>query len=120
MNTSRLPLVLLLATGLALPATASAAPRGSFVESRGDQTCLAAAARSVELHHVGSRYYVDDRNDAARQYYLNGYANIDGANMWVKIDCLTTVNGRRVETLSVAPGEFVGRLIERPVVVSTD
>ena len=120
MNTLHTALALLLAAGLALPATASAAPRGSMAESRGYQTCLAAAARAVELHHVGSRYYIDDRDEAARQYYMNGFANVDGANMPVKIDCQTTVNGRRVETINVAPGEFVGRLIEHPVVVSTD
>jgi len=118
---SKLPLsiVVALSAGLVLPAIAAAAPAGSLAESRGYQNCRAAAERNVDLLTVHGRYYTNDREDA-RQYYLNGFARIDGATTAVKIDCLTSVSGHRVASVNVAAGEFVGRLVERPVVARTE
>ncbi|MFU8816473.1 MAG: hypothetical protein ACNA7W_14075 [Pseudomonadales bacterium] len=119
MSKFHLPLVFALTAGLALPAAAAAAPGSSFAESRGYQNCRAAAERAVALYSVDGKYYIYDRKDA-RQYYMNGFAHIDGASAAVKIDCLTNVSGHRVETINVATGEFVGRLVEGPVVAQTD
>jgi hypothetical protein len=119
MNRLHLPIAFVMATGLALPAASAAAPGSSFAESRGYQHCRAAAERAVDLYSLDGKYYIYERDDA-RQYYMNGFARIDGVSTPVKIDCLTTVGGHRVQTVNVATGEFVGRLVERPVVAKTD
>ncbi len=111
--------ILALAITLALPAAVATPPRSSVSESRGYQNCLAAAEGAVDMRHVASNYYIYEDDDS-RRYYMNGFALIGGASTEVRIDCLTTFGGRRVESLSVAPGVFVGRQVEHPAVVSTD
>ena len=117
MTASHLPTALVLTAALALPAAAAAAPTSSFAESRGYQNCRTAAERAVDLVGLDSRYYIYDHNDA-RRYYMNGYARIDGVSTTVKIDCQTTVSGRRIETVSVAIGHFAGRVVGRPAVAN--
>ncbi|MCC5888667.1 MAG: hypothetical protein JJT88_19695 [Gammaproteobacteria bacterium] len=119
MNNTHLLIVLAVAGVLALPASATTPPRSSLSESRGYQNCLAAAEGAMDMRHVASTYYIYEDDDS-RRYYMNGFALIDGASTEVKIDCLTTFGGRRIESLSVAPGVFVGRQVEHPSLVSTD
>jgi hypothetical protein len=113
---ARLPIALAVTAAMALlPVLAAAAPKSSFAESRGYQACRDAAAREAILIGVEKRYFIYEQEDA-RRYYMNGYARQGGASTPVKIDCQTTISGRRVEAVSVDTGHFAGRLVERPVV----
>ncbi len=113
--THPLTLAAALATATALAGPAAAEAPSSFAESRGYQSCVAAAERHGDIYAVDSSYYIYDRDDS-RSYYLNGYGRRDDANTAVRIACQTTRNGHRVLTVSLEQGHFAGRVVERPVV----
>jgi len=110
---------LAVAAVLALPAVAATPGRSSLSESRGYQTCRAQAERAADMLHLDSDYYIHEQDDT-RLYYMNGYARLDDGSTAVKIACLTSASGHLLETFSLAPGVYVGRVREQPAVASVE
>lgn len=119
MNKFQLPIFLALSAGLLLPAAANFPTRSSLAESRGYQSCSEAAQRAVEIRYLDSDYYIYEYEDT-RRYYMNGFALLDGASTAVKIACLTSVNGHQIEDFSIGPGEYRGRRLEQPLLLTTE
>lgn len=110
---------LAVAAALALPAVAGPPGRSSLSESRGYQTCRAQAEQAADMLHLDSDYYIHEKDDT-RLYYMNGYALLDEGSTAVKIACLTSNSGHRLETFSLAPGVYVGRVREQAAVASVE
>lgn len=110
---------LVVAAVLSLPAVSAAPSRSSLSESRGYQTCRAQAEQVADMLHLYSDYYIYQKEDT-RLYYMNGYALLDDGSKAVKIACLTSASGHRLETFSLTPGVYVGRLPEQPAVASVE
>lgn len=110
---------LTMAFALALPAAAGTPPRSSLSESRGYQTCRMAAERAADVLHIASDYYIYEE-DGSRLYYMNGYARLDGSSTPIKIACLTSGSGYRIDAFDLAEGRYVGRLQEHPAVATVE
>lgn len=110
---------LVIVCALALPVAAGTPARSSLSESRGYQTCRAAAERAADVLHVARDYYIYEE-DGSRLYYMNGYARLDGSSMPVKIACLTNVSGHRIDAFDLAEGRYAGRLREHPAVAAVE
>ncbi len=98
----------LLATALAISSGAAlAGAPASLTESRGYDNCLSAAKAEYPSLNVVRNYYINEAAET-RTYYLNGFAEHDGAWTEMRVSCDTSPSGLRLMTMNVEPGRYIG------------
>lgn len=80
-------------------------------ENRGFATCVAAAQAQARSAKISPRFFVNSYADS-HQFYLNGYANVEGKWGPIRVRCQTDRKGYRVLALQLQEGKFAPRFLE--------